>query len=504
MRVILITLLSLFVSISTFAQVTIGSKESPTPGAILQLKNIDNSDQTDLSNANKGLQMPRVLLTEKKMLYPMFGDNKDYYLENKSTLDQQHTGLLVFNTTANAEQLLCKGMNVWDGTQWTCLTSPRYTIDCSSVNVVGAGKKDHPLDPEKHYIELEIDIEASSVGLPYEIKTNTVDNISFSDRGILDVVGRKTIILRGNGTPTTLDYKQLTIITNSTSSNASCNAEFIMVIPKKSIYLFGSFDNTAGYLAQSGSGLRKMMDAAINFGENANSTFKLEQHIANTQTFYPHNISGIGASTVKSYLDQKPDIVMTGYDITDANTANYLVDYIKQGGVLILYSENIIMTPGFFRALYPDRSISVSMQISPTRYQLAPTIDDDITNGPFGNLVGKYWANDATSTTFVSGLPREDFIIYTENTTGISMARHKTYNLIFIGEGGFNANYDGGTGSNAGTGITTAYPFAIDDSFVPITRTGYSGGEVENSKLTANILAWAVYQAHFHGINTVE
>lgn len=79
--------------------------------------------------------------------------------------------------------------------------------------------------------------------------------------------------------------------------------------------------------------------------------------------------------------------------------------------------------------------------------------------------------------------------------------RHKRYNLLFISEGGFAANHNGATGPGAGGSVST-YPLAIDTSFKPITRTGWTGGNVENARLMANALAWAIKQAQYNGINT--
>lgn len=504
-RILMLLALYLFtINLSTSAQVTLGTTEKPVEGALLQLKNLPQTKENGLTNATKGLMMPRVLLSKKHELKPMFSNNVEDYNRNKTYIDREHTCLLVYNTQANTAELICKGMNVWNGTEWQCLSRPKYTIDCSSIKVRGVGKKDQPLDPEKHYIELDIDIDDSSIGLPYVINTNTVDGISFSDRGVLDVVGKKSIKLRGQGTPTTFDYKYFTISTNSTSSNATCDAEFFMVLPMKGIFSFGYYQNSAGYLGQTGSDLRIMMDAPQNFGEQDNSKVKLERH-SSTQTFYPFNIiSGSDAydpNKIKQILDTKPDIVFTGFDLipstTDRSTfVNLLIDYIKAGGVLIFICERETTSQAFFKALYPNNTINYHWTTTNTLSFY--NTDNSFLNGPFGDIRNKLWGNDTAGATAISGIPAEDIEVLSTNLNGVPLIfKHKKYNLIYIGEGGFNAM------ASTAPANTVSYPFAIDGQGTPVTRTGFhNGSTVENSRFMANVLAWAVYQAQFHGINT--
>lgn len=96
------------------AQVTIGSGLAPNSGALLDLKENNSIG----NNSTKGLLLPRVDLTDLKNLYPMFiGDPE--YPANKSAIDQQHTGLIVYNT--NKKDFLCQGIYVWSGDLWTQL-----------------------------------------------------------------------------------------------------------------------------------------------------------------------------------------------------------------------------------------------------------------------------------------------------------------------------------------------------------------------------------------------
>ncbi|MDR2816174.1 MAG: hypothetical protein LBB62_05675, partial [Proteiniphilum sp.] len=79
----------------------------------------------DGPNATKGLEFPRVELTDENNLYPMFYDKSaseatsDYKL-NKTILDKTHCGLVVYNTnTTNPFQ---KGLYIWNESKWVPIT----------------------------------------------------------------------------------------------------------------------------------------------------------------------------------------------------------------------------------------------------------------------------------------------------------------------------------------------------------------------------------------------
>ena len=104
-------------SITSFAQTTIGSNNAPPNGAILQLK----QDESLTNNSTKGLVLPRVALTDKNNLYPMFAGDTDYEnnkANKKTDEDLVHQGLIVYNMTTNACENLYVGVQVWSGKEW--------------------------------------------------------------------------------------------------------------------------------------------------------------------------------------------------------------------------------------------------------------------------------------------------------------------------------------------------------------------------------------------------
>lgn len=107
----------LLASISSGAQVTIGSDETPVPGAILQLKNL--ADITDVNaNSTKGLGMPRVKLTVKESL-------KDITGAAGTTTPELYAGLIVYNTNTFCDNdvIIYPGLKVWNGETWEHITN---------------------------------------------------------------------------------------------------------------------------------------------------------------------------------------------------------------------------------------------------------------------------------------------------------------------------------------------------------------------------------------------
>ncbi|MDR1436666.1 MAG: hypothetical protein LBI65_00965 [Candidatus Symbiothrix sp.] len=97
------------------ARVNIGIIEAPADGALLQLKNIAGVAPGD-ENANGGLLLPRVSLKNYTSLEPAVPDAEATPDEKRN-----HVGLIVYNLTETT--YLKKGLAVWNGTRWNCITS---------------------------------------------------------------------------------------------------------------------------------------------------------------------------------------------------------------------------------------------------------------------------------------------------------------------------------------------------------------------------------------------
>lgn len=133
MKLFLFTLLLSTLTTNLNSQVTIGSKNPPLKGALLDLKefNVDG----DKPDSRKGMAMPRVSLTDLKNLYPMFEDTNNpgaptaQYSANKNNIDKEHIGLFVFNVGKIETQTkrICPGLHIWNGDTWYPLTAYEAT-----------------------------------------------------------------------------------------------------------------------------------------------------------------------------------------------------------------------------------------------------------------------------------------------------------------------------------------------------------------------------------------
>lgn len=108
-----------------YPQVTIGSKNEPNVGALMDLKERQpTANDPDQTTSNRGLGLPRVPLTSLNELKPMYS-----YVgvaNTPSVTDKDaHMGLMVYNTNESlclAVPIL-KGLYIWDGSNWQMLTS---------------------------------------------------------------------------------------------------------------------------------------------------------------------------------------------------------------------------------------------------------------------------------------------------------------------------------------------------------------------------------------------
>ena len=389
---------------------------------------------------------------------------------------------------------------------------PEYSMTCSQTKVNGVYQLDKELNGT-NYINVMLNVDASASGTTYLIETNKVDGIYFKGQGVLGGGGSQTVRLDGYGTPNSVEDKEFIITSNSSKTSATCKAVVSVALSPKKTYGWGLYDNMAGYIMQIHGGVkqgtRAIVDANVNFGTNENSKVKIVKYNAN-QTFNHSTLVSPNhtiPSSVKTMFDQKPDIVLVGFDLDVASAnratiADHMVDYLKAGGVLILPLERDYMAKSFFEALYPGLTATPSALQGTNRFQMA-FMNDDILNGPFGDIRGLFWGNDSHGAIGISGLPEEDLIVYSRDSSGRpTMFKHKYYNLFWCGDGGVFSNYNGQADPAGRGGVGTYYTMAFDSNFIPITRTGWTGGDVENARLFANVMAWAVKQAQFNGINT--
>ena len=111
------------------AQVTIGSNAPPATGALLDLKQENKTDGS--ADSKKGLGLPRVKLKALDEL--TMGINE---IENKDTVWEDHTGLMVYHISGEANPECAEiidGIYVWDGEMWQSLLGNSNNGGASSL-----------------------------------------------------------------------------------------------------------------------------------------------------------------------------------------------------------------------------------------------------------------------------------------------------------------------------------------------------------------------------------
>ncbi|NDV78774.1 hypothetical protein [Dysgonomonas sp. 511] len=113
------------------SQVTVGVGEKPADGAILQIKEKDNTPVG--VNSVRGLLMPRVKLlseTGADMSKTMLGAGADW-------VTLAHSGLWVYNTHTVDNTDICPGLYHWEGSKWVRMHESCLCVKLTSVTIKG-------------------------------------------------------------------------------------------------------------------------------------------------------------------------------------------------------------------------------------------------------------------------------------------------------------------------------------------------------------------------------
>lgn len=382
-----------------------------------------------------------------------------------------------------------------------------YTMSCGTATVNGVYKVGTALTASN---TITLPVNVATLG-SYTVTTNTVDGISFSGSGTFTSTGNQNITLGGTGTPTSTSVKTITITSDSQGGvSTTCSVNVVVVIPKKTVLHIG-LETAYGYSAYTGPS-RSLMDSPTNFGTTASSIVKYEG--------FAHTSLGNSPSStaLQTALNNKPDIVVIGYNYTpNATDAGYIASYLNKKGVVIAMTDDTGTAQNLFRGIFSDPTISASYGGGAGSVYALTNTDDPILNGPFGDVRGKNWGEDASTTVNMLGLT-SGFVPYsyaqpinsTTTRTGISGLRNTSLNFIWFGDGGFlsNENANGNQYSS-----NTIEPFVAPSTggYFPVQKSAYGyagngyttgGMQVQNSILFANMIAWAIKQAEFNGINT--
>jgi len=404
-----------------------------------------------------------------------------------------------------------------------------YDITCGSIKANGAYVKNVMLDPTTNTLTLLVNVTSIDNGATsWTIRTNSNNGISFLGSSTFNAIGTQQVTLQGAGTPNTTDPIPLTLTANSAGGESTCNFTVTVAYPQMTIYGIGAGGTRSYYgynpaaplptsIPTYGLGYWKMMTSPNNYGLAANSTVK-------SQGFkFIDGGNDPTPAALQSVLlgPNPPDIVIAGYPYTgggDANapaSAQILLQYLQNKGVVLFYAEAQIMVDNMMKAVFGDNTVTAALDggIGGARYLMPMLPTDPIINGPFGNVGGQYWGEDASQSITVRGIQyNPNATIYstytptaTGSTPGVTAFRHNSMNFLYCGDGGFNSN---GT-SAAEVASQSICPLWLDANNAPIPKTSYGGtgtsgtppGPVYNAVFSANAIAWALDRAMNNGIN---
>ncbi len=352
-----------------------------------------------------------------------------------------------------------------------------FTMDCENTVINGHYTAGAELGSEN---SITVPVNVTTAGV-YSFSAFS-NGMNFFRTGRFESTGNQRVTLLGEGTPVASGAIPITIIGDDTSSEP-LKCDTTISVANRNIKILGL--GSGIYQPGSAGGnysARRILATAENFGTLPNSTVPVQGITI---------INGANPSSdgLNNFINNSnPDIIVIGYGYNpDANSAAILADYVKNNGVLLAFMENNTSATRVINAVC-NSSISVSGgSRAGSVYQYADLQNDPVINGPFGNLAGEYWGEDASSTSFVSALP-DNCVAYSGNTTGTGTAvtsfRHSTLGFIFAGDGGFLSN------NNSGDGTSSAYP-CKNTNGIPVKQTNYSR-PVSNSIFYANAIAWAI------------
>jgi hypothetical protein len=429
---------------------------------------------------------------------------------------------------------------------------PEYQMECSATKVIGDYYEELALT-SGNYIEVTLTVPMSSMGASYEITTNEVDGIKFSGKGILNTT-TQIVRLNGEGTPFDTRDKKFYITSNSESSTATCVATVFMIIPAKRVMTIGYTGSNYGYNlgdipgANRSNHSNNLLTSKENFGPHSWSIVRYAGFNNKSSNLITSAAADDGRDIVALSDDisqsissaeferllfglgnyPKMDIVIIGYntDMFYAGTnpaakADLLVRFLKEGGIVLMFCEQLYTNQVFLRKVFNNNNINISAGLAAgTRYTLGyegnneamkatfAKRNDPILDGPFGDIYGSKVGEDASTTYYATGLPMEEVVLYASNVasgsskitdpTAATLFRHATLPFVWSGDGGFNS-------SNQTNTLESICPFKLTSRvinghtypFYPTFRQdfGASNTYVYNAVFTANAIAWCIKTA---------
>ncbi|MDR2684780.1 MAG: hypothetical protein LBB53_05310 [Prevotellaceae bacterium] len=349
----------------------------------------------------------------------------------------------------------------------------KFTMDCSQCSVNGVYNINQAVSGT-HNIKVKVNVKSGGY---YSFEASAA-GVHFCRNGIWlpTDIGDKEVILYASGTPTIAGPTPILITGETSTGKVSCLNTLNVAYRSIKVLCFGA-DYYSG--ANINCSINKILKSDANFGMAGTVP---AQSITIVDGAYNENIKNLITSN-------NPDIIIIGYNFHPGTIATAaLVDFInnKNGFVIMMAQDNAPADGATLSAIMgsavtvgiPQSGGSGAGNVRP----FAVNSTCPLLNGPFLNVGGKYWGEDA-GTTFciMSALPAGFEALSTNNT----IVWKKNGNFVYIGDGGF------AIGSLVDIS-PTVYPCAINADGSPAVKTQYTNGGAYNSYFFANIIAYAI------------
>lgn len=442
------------------------------------------------------------------------GNGNGYYFSTSGVFKMAGSytiRLMGMGTPANSNDL--NNPDSWDKFQLsvngitTCNTSIHvqsapadYQLICSSLVVNGSYAVGTSLNSANNTISLKITAPQSSAGVPYIIKTDSLNGFYFTASGVLSG-GTQNIVLSGYGTPHEAQQTYFTITTNSTNSNVYCNTLVNVSARVIKILSFGGYWYNWSSNQTDGTGVTYyLLHNSALFGPST----AIYPIAGFSQT--PAPASGainrdVNVSALISQINTlKPDIITGGYEWNDLNNANstvaaqfasVLTQYVNQGGVLVFYNDVSSSTSGNYmtgtnliRKIFNNNTLSLTGGSDGPNTVPIVTEYPPITNGLFMDLTGKSVQRDSGNNGYVHGTD-PNMAAIAKDSNGARAIVHKNLGFFYACDGGF---FTGNRGNTA----TDSWPLKVDNNYYPLVFTNNNSA---NAHLFCNVVVWAINKA---------
>ncbi|MDR2384813.1 MAG: hypothetical protein LBD80_04000 [Tannerella sp.] len=405
------------------------------------------------------------------------------------------------------------------GNELTCVNFPEiaiqpdvanYSLNCSSVSVSGEYRKGISLNTSN---KISIGITVSQPG-SYSMTATSNSGITFSASGYWSEAGHHEVDMIGAGTPTKNEPIMVNIKANTPQGENNCTVKVDVIIPRVTYAIIGS-----GTWSWANTVRINSLSNGINFGPNG--TFKVEgfaQLWQTTNTIDATNRINNGYTTTVDgiqYTNAKPDIVLFyGYGSSlNSNLAKALANYVNNGGCLMYGSVdgeegyvNLLLT-GIFGSEYGNVAADQTGSGSDYVYLIANDPSNPIINGPFGNLSGRCWGEDnsTSGSIIVKTLPPNSVQICSAMTPFGKPNIDPDYSIVWYNDSK-NIIYFGDSTSASTTSTAVNEHPAYFPNNVPKNKwygnTGANNQQyVYNSALEFNAIVWMIKKAVVSGIN---